>query len=86
MWNVIALSVGRFLLRLLIVAMVITLPLAWYGMTRWIESYAFRIDTSVWVLVAAAGACSLIAIVAVSFQSLKAAIANPVRRSGASNC
>lgn len=65
-------------LKLVVIALVIASPLAWYFMNRWLQDYAYRIDIS-WVVFALTGVVALlIALVTVSVQGLKAAGANPV--------
>ncbi|MEO1623745.1 MAG: ABC transporter permease [Bacteroidota bacterium] len=64
--------------RLLLIAFVVAVPLAWYGMDSWLENFAYRIDIEWWVFVIAALTIGLIAAISVGFQSVKAAIANPI--------
>jgi ABC-type antimicrobial peptide transport system permease subunit len=66
-------------LKLVIIANVIALPLAAWGLSRWLESYAYRIDISWWMFLVAALASVLIALVTVCFQSMKAALMPPVK-------
>ncbi|CAN5897627.1 ABC transporter permease [soil metagenome] len=66
-------------IKLVGVAILIALPLAWYAMGRWLEDFAYRIDLEWWVFALAAGLALLIALLTVSFQSVKAALANPVK-------
>ncbi len=64
---------------LIIVACSIAFPLAWWAMNKWLESFAYRIDIN-WEVFAAAGVVvMLIAFLTVSFQAIKAAVANPVK-------
>ncbi len=65
-------------LLLVIIASVIAFPVAWWGMNKWLQSFAYRIDIGWWVFGAAGLAALLIALITVSFQSIKAANANPV--------
>jgi ABC-type antimicrobial peptide transport system permease subunit len=66
-------------LVLVLVAMVIASPLAWIAMNNWLQNYVYRIDISWWMFVLAGSAALLIALITVSFQAIKAAIANPVK-------
>jgi predicted permease len=66
-------------LKLVIIANVIALPLAAWGLNRWLESYAYRISISWWMFAVAAVTSVLIALVTVCFQSVKAALMPPVR-------
>jgi putative ABC transport system permease protein len=53
-------------------------PLAWFGMHKWLEDFAYRANISWWIF-AVAGLCAiLIAFFTISFQAIKAAVANPV--------
>ena len=64
-------------LRLVFIAIVIATPLAWYLMKGWLDKFAYRTDTNLWMY-AAAGFITLgIALFTVSFQSIKAALTNP---------
>ncbi|MCD8739920.1 ABC transporter permease [Mucilaginibacter roseus] len=61
-------------------SLLVAFPVSWYIMHQWLENYAYRITISWWVF-AIAGFCALlIALVTVSYQSVKAAYANPVKR------
>jgi putative ABC transport system permease protein len=66
-------------LRLVAVAMLISFPLAWYFMNKWLQDFAYRISVDWKVFLIAGLAAVLIAIVTVSFQAVKAALANPVK-------
>lgn len=65
--------------KLIVVAFVIAVPLAWYGMHKWLEAYAYRITMYWWVFGMAGVLALLIAICATSFQSIKTALMNPVK-------
>ncbi|MFD0798919.1 ABC transporter permease [Maribacter chungangensis] len=64
---------------LVLIALVLAGPLAWWVMKNWLESYAYRIEINIWVFVIAGAVAICIALVTVSFQAIKAAIANPVK-------
>jgi putative ABC transport system permease protein len=64
--------------KLILIATFIAIPLAWYGMSRWLENFAYRVDISVWSFVFAALSALLIGWLTVSYQSFTAARANPV--------
>ncbi|MGH2647197.1 MAG: ABC transporter permease, partial [Ginsengibacter sp.] len=66
-------------LKLVIISAVIAFPLAWWTMNKWLQGFAYRINISWWVFVIAGFLALLIALLTVSFQSIKAAIANPVK-------
>ncbi len=66
-------------MRLVLVALLIAGPLAWWAMQNWLESFAYRIDINIWVFVIAGIVAICIALLTVSFQAVKAAVANPVK-------
>jgi len=66
-------------LKLVAVAVIIASPLAWYAMHTWLQDFAYRISIGWWVFVVAALAATLIALITVSFQAIKAAVSNPVK-------
>ncbi len=67
------------LLKLVGIAIIFSSPLAWYAMHRWLEGFAYKIDIEWWVFVVAGLLAVAIALLTVSFQSVKAALANPVK-------
>ena len=66
-------------IMLIAIAFVVSTPIAWYYMHQWLQDYAFRINISWWVFAAGGLAALIIALVTISFQAIKAAIANPVK-------
>jgi len=66
-------------LRLVFISAVIAFPLSWWFMHKWLQSYAYRISINWWVFVIAGLLALLIALITISFQSVKAAIANPAK-------
>jgi len=66
-------------LQLVLVSCVIAFPVAWWIMHQWLQDYQYRIEISLWIFLAAGIAAVLIALITISFQSIKAAIANPVK-------
>jgi putative ABC transport system permease protein len=66
-------------MKLVAVAIVIATPLAWYVMSRWLESFAFQTEIRWWVFALAGLMATLIALITVSFQSAKAASMNPAK-------
>lgn len=66
-------------LKLVIIAFIIASPLAWYAMSRFLQEYTYKIDIEVWVFILAGVISIGIALITVSFQSIKAALMNPVR-------
>jgi putative ABC transport system permease protein len=66
-------------LKLVVIAIVIASPVAWYFMNHWLLDFAYRINISWYVFLVTGIAALLIAFITISFQSIKAAIANPVK-------
>ena len=66
-------------LKLVIISFVIASPVAWFAMSKWLQGYTFRLGIEWWIFVAAGIVSVLIALVTISFQAIKAAIANPVK-------
>lgn len=65
-------------LMLIIVSLIIASPIAWYLMNKWLQDYTYRIHIQWWTFVLAGTAAILIALMTISFQAIKAALANPV--------
>ena len=65
-------------LGLVLIAIVIASPIAWYTMYSWLQGFAYRTPVSWWIFAAAGVSAILIAFLTVSFQAIKAAMANPV--------
>lgn len=70
---------SRDFLKLVMIAIIIATPVAWYLMHGWLQNFAYKIDIEWWVFVLAGSMSVLIAVFTVSFQSIKAALINPVR-------
>jgi ABC-type antimicrobial peptide transport system permease subunit len=68
---------SREFLVFVIIAVLIASPIAWYAMEQWLEEYAYKINISWWMFVIAGFAALAIALLTVSFQAIRAAIANP---------
>jgi putative ABC transport system permease protein len=66
-------------LKLVAIAAVFAFLVAWYAMNNWLSDFAYRISIQWWVFVLAAVLAALIALITVSFQAIKAAVANPVK-------
>ena len=65
-------------LKLVLIAIVIASPIAWYAMNRWLQDFAYKIDIEWWVFALAGLLAVGIALLTVSFQSIRAALMNPV--------
>jgi putative ABC transport system permease protein len=74
------LLLSREFIGLVVIACLIASPLAWWSMNSWLEKYEYRIDISWQVFALAGSAAVIIALLTVSSQAIKAAIANPVNR------
>ena len=65
-------------LKLVAISLLVAFPVAWYAMNQWLQGFVYRINISGWVFAAAGVAALLIAFLTVSYQTIKAAITNPV--------
>ena len=65
--------------KLVIISIVIAAPVGWYFLEEWLSQYQYRTDLSLWIFAAAGGGALLITVITVSFQAIKAAMANPVK-------
>jgi putative ABC transport system permease protein len=72
-------ELSKEFLKPVLIAACIAAPIAWYGMNKWLQDFAYRISIEWWVFVLAAFIAVLVALLTISFQSIKAAIANPVK-------
>jgi putative ABC transport system permease protein len=66
-------------LKLVVLAIIIASPVAYYFMSEWLKDFAYRTTISWWVFVLSGLAAMLIAVVTVGFQSIRAAVMNPVK-------
>ena len=66
-------------IQLVAVSFIVAFPVAWWTMNKWLHNFAYRINISLWMFIAAGLGALLIALVTVSFQAVKAAMANPVQ-------
>ena len=66
-------------LWLVLIALLIATPIAWYAMKGWLEGYAYQTPVSLWVFAFSGGLIIMIALLTVSFQAIKTALANPVK-------
>ncbi len=64
--------------KLVVAANLIAWPAAWFAMNKWLENFAYRIEISWWIFVLAGGIALVIALMTVSTQAIRAALANPV--------
>ena len=75
--NIIGLLSKDFL-KLILIALVIASPVTWYLMNSWLKDFAYRIDIQWWVFVFAGFIAIGVALITVGYQSIKAAMANPI--------
>ena len=66
-------------IKLVMIAIIISSPLAWWAMNKWLETFAYRINISWWMFAAAGAGAFILTLATVSYQSIKAATANPVK-------
>jgi len=75
----IATLMSKDFLKLVLIAFVIAMPLAWWAMYKWLQDYPYRVEIKWWVFVVTALLSVVIAICSVAYQAIKAALANPVK-------
>ena len=75
----IVLLLSKDFVALILLAFVIAVPVAWWIMHQWLQDFAYRIALSPWIFVAAGLLAMIIALATISFQAIKAALANPVK-------
>ncbi|MEX6687984.1 ABC transporter permease [Danxiaibacter flavus] len=76
--GIIAMLSGDFV-KLVCIAVVIATPVAWLAMNKWLQEFAYRITIQLWLFALAGIIALIIALATVSFQAIKAAMANPVK-------
>jgi putative ABC transport system permease protein len=77
--NNITVMLTKDFLKLVIIAVIIAFPLSWWAMHQWLQGFAYRIDIGAGVFFIAIVSIVVITLLTVSFQAIKAAIANPVK-------
>ncbi|MDF2430841.1 MAG: putative transport system permease protein, partial [Mucilaginibacter sp.] len=75
----VASMLSKDFLKLVTIASLIAFPIAWYAMNKWLQDFAFRTAINWWIFILAAGVTLVIALITISFQSVKAALNNPVK-------
>ncbi len=75
----IILILSKDFVKLVLVALTIAIPLAWFGLQKWLDSYSYRIPINGWIFVGVAITAVGLTLAMVSFQSIKAAVRNPVK-------
>jgi putative ABC transport system permease protein len=77
--STIVLLLSKDFTKLILIAFILAVPIGWYTMSQWLEGFAFRTSISIWTFILAGGAALVISWLTVSYQSIKAAIRNPVK-------
>jgi putative ABC transport system permease protein len=75
----VAALLSRDFLRLVMLASLIAFPIAWWLMNHWLQDYQYRISISFWIFVIAGALAFLIAVITISSQAIRAAMANPAK-------
>jgi putative ABC transport system permease protein len=70
---------SRDIVKLVLVAALLTTPIVWFAMDKWLSQFAYKVDLSWWLFVGPAAMTLLIALITTSYQAIKAGIANPVK-------
>ncbi|MCO5934871.1 ABC transporter permease [Mucilaginibacter sp. RB4R14] len=66
-------------LKLVSLSIIIAVPITWYAMHKWLQEFAYRVEIHWWVFIVAGALALMVAFITVSFQSVRAALANPVK-------
>lgn len=77
--NTLVLLLSKDFIKLIVISLLISLPVGWYIMHQWLQDYAYRISISWWFFFVAGISAVFIALCTISFQAIKAALANPVK-------
>lgn len=75
----IIMMLSKDFLKLVLIALIIATPLAWYSMNNWLQDYAYRIHINWWIFPLAGVAAMLVTLFTISFQAVRAALSNPVK-------
>ena len=75
----IAATLSKDFIRLVCIAILIASPVAWWAMSKWLQNFTYRVSISWWMFALAGALAIFIALLTISFQAIKAAIANPVK-------
>jgi putative ABC transport system permease protein len=77
--NNIVMMLSRDFLILIMLASVLAFPVAWWAMYKWLQDFQYRINVGWWIFIVSGLMAMLVALLTISFQAIKAAIANPVK-------
>jgi putative ABC transport system permease protein len=75
----IILMVSKEFILLLSLATIISWPIAYYAMNKWLQNFVYRINISIWIFILSASLALIIALITVGYQTIKAAVANPIK-------
>jgi putative ABC transport system permease protein len=70
---------SKTFLKLILLSTIVAFPLAWWAMHTWLQDFAYRVNIGWWIFILAGASALLIALTTISFQAIKAAIANPIK-------
>jgi putative ABC transport system permease protein len=76
--NIVVLLSKNFL-KLILLSTIVAFPVAWWAMHLWLQDFAYRVNIGWWIFILAGASALLIALTTISFQAIKAAIANPIK-------
>ena len=77
--TVIVAMLSKDFIKLVLIAILISSPLAWFFMQKWLQGFAYRVNFQWWIIALAGAGAILIAFITISFQSVKSALANPIK-------
>jgi putative ABC transport system permease protein len=77
--TVIVALLSKDFIKLVLIAILISSPLAWFFMQKWLQGFAYRVNFQWWIIALAGIGAILIAFITISFQSIKSALANPIK-------
>jgi putative ABC transport system permease protein len=76
--SIVSMIVKDFL-KLVIIASIFAIPVAWWGMNKWLQNFAYRVDFSWWIFLIATLFAVMVTLATISYQAIKAAVANPTK-------
>lgn len=77
-WGQIVSLLSKEFILMVLFAMLVAFPVAWFVMNKWLENFAYKVNIGWWVFLLAGIIALVVAVITISFQAIKAAIANPV--------
>ncbi len=72
-------TLSKDFIKLIIIALIIAMPAAWYATSKWLENYPYRVQLNPWMFIIAGLLVIMVALVTVSYQAIRAAMSNPVK-------